>query len=64
VADRGAEALAAAGMLDADGAAALKAEARRRISEGRFFGPIAYVSMVAGKPDPQVVTPIRVQTDA
>ena len=52
VADRGADALAAGGMLDQAGAAALKAEARRRVSDGRFFGHIAYLSIVARKPSP------------
>ena len=52
VADRGADPLAAGGMLDQAGAAALKAEARRRVSDGRFFGHIAYLSIVARKPSP------------
>jgi hypothetical protein len=28
----------------------LKAEARRRVAEGRYFGHIAYLSLVARKP--------------
>jgi arsenite methyltransferase len=50
VVDRGADALAAAGTLDSDGAAALKAEARRRVAHGVFFGHIAYLSVIAHKP--------------
>jgi SAM-dependent methyltransferase len=48
--DLGAEALAAAGQIGAEGAAGLKAEARRRIAEGRYFGHIGYLSVVACKP--------------
>jgi hypothetical protein len=50
VVDRGADMLAAAGQLGADTAAALKAEARRRVAAGTFFGHIAYVSLTARKP--------------
>jgi hypothetical protein len=60
--DRGADALVAAGHVNADTAAALKAEARNRVAAGRFFGHIAYASLVAtrraaepadrGEPDP------------
>ncbi len=53
VAERGADALAGAGTIDPATATALKAEARRRIGEGRFFGHIAYLSVVARKPGPQ-----------
>ena len=45
--DRGADALVAAGHVHADTATALKAEARYRISSNRFFGHIAYASLVA-----------------
>jgi hypothetical protein len=45
--DRGADALVAAGRIGGDTAAALKAEARRRIAAGQFFGHIAYASLVA-----------------
>lgn len=48
--DRGADMLAAAGTIGVDTAAALKAEARRRATEGLFFGHIAYGSLVARKP--------------
>jgi SAM-dependent methyltransferase len=47
--DRGADILRASERIGADLAAALKAEGRRRIAEGAFFGHIAYVSLVAGK---------------
>jgi hypothetical protein len=33
-------------------AAALKAEARRRVDEGTFFGHIAYTSLTARKSTP------------
>lgn len=45
--DFGADTLRTAGALDADTCAALKAEARRRADEGRFFGHIAYASLLA-----------------
>jgi SAM-dependent methyltransferase len=48
--DLGADALVAAGQMGADMAAALKAEARRRIASGEYFGHIAYMSCVARKP--------------
>jgi ubiquinone/menaquinone biosynthesis C-methylase UbiE len=47
VLDRGADMLQASGTIGEDLAAALKAEARRRAAAGRFFGHIAYVSVVA-----------------
>jgi len=56
VIDRGADMLAAAATIGEALAAALKAEARRRAAEGRFFGHIAYVSVQARKP----VTPAGV----
>jgi hypothetical protein len=40
----------AAGRIGGDTAAALKAEARRRIAAGQFFGHIAYASVVATLP--------------
>jgi ubiquinone/menaquinone biosynthesis C-methylase UbiE len=49
--DLGADALAAAGQIGADMATALKAEARRRIASGEYFGHIAYMSCVARKPE-------------
>jgi len=48
--DLGADALAASGQMHAETAAGLKAEARRRVAEGRYFGHIAYLSLVARKP--------------
>jgi hypothetical protein len=50
IVDRGADALVAAGRIGQDTAAALKAEARRRITAGQFFGHIAYASLVARLP--------------
>jgi hypothetical protein len=37
------------GEIGDDTAAPLKAEARRRVEAGTFFGHIAYASLVAGK---------------
>ena len=48
--DLGADALSYSGRIGADMAAALKAEARRRIASGEYFGHIAYMSLVARKP--------------
>jgi ubiquinone/menaquinone biosynthesis C-methylase UbiE len=48
--DRGADALAAAGRIGPELAAALKAEARRRVERGAFFGFIAYASLTARRP--------------
>jgi SAM-dependent methyltransferase len=45
--DMGADALVASGRADARAAAELKAEARRRIASGDYFGHIAYLSLVA-----------------
>jgi SAM-dependent methyltransferase len=45
--DRGADVLVTAGRIGSDTATALKAEVRRRIAAGRFFGHIAYASLVA-----------------
>jgi SAM-dependent methyltransferase len=45
--DRGADILQASGTIGEDLAAALKAEARRRAAAGRFFGHIAYASVIA-----------------
>jgi SAM-dependent methyltransferase len=49
VATRGADALAAEGRIGADLAEALKAEARRRVDDGSFYGHIAYASVTATK---------------
>lgn len=50
IVDRGAEMLQAAGRIGAETAAALKAEARRRVEAGTFFGHIAYVDVIARRP--------------
>jgi ubiquinone/menaquinone biosynthesis C-methylase UbiE len=50
VIDRGADILHATGVISVDAAAALKAEARRRVESGAFFGHIAYASLTARKP--------------
>ena len=49
VIDRGADMLAASGTIGDELAASLKAEARRRVQAGGFFGHIAYVSVIARK---------------
>jgi hypothetical protein len=48
--DRGADILRALGQISDGTVAALKAEARRRVEGGAFFGHIAYVSLIARKP--------------
>lgn len=48
--DRGADALVASSRIGAPLSEALKAEARRRVSDGSFFGHIGYFSLVARKP--------------
>lgn len=50
VIDRGADLLAGSGEIGAELAAALKGEARRRASAGRFFGHVAYASLIARVP--------------
>jgi hypothetical protein len=50
VVDRGADMLCGSGRIGDETAAALKAEARRRVETGAFFGHIAYVSLTARKP--------------
>jgi SAM-dependent methyltransferase len=47
--DLGADALVASGRIGPEAAAALKAEARRRVASGQYFGHIAYMSLVARK---------------
>jgi ubiquinone/menaquinone biosynthesis C-methylase UbiE len=49
--ERGADFLVAAGHLGPEAGAALKAEACRRVETGRFFGHIAYASLLGGKPE-------------
>lgn len=48
--DRGADTLVGAGRLGQPAADALKAEARRRVAAGEFFGHIAYASLIARRP--------------
>jgi ubiquinone/menaquinone biosynthesis C-methylase UbiE len=50
IVDRGADMLSASGRIGEAAAASLKAEARRRVEAGTFFGHIAYASLVACKP--------------
>ena len=50
IVDRGADALQQSGRIGAELAAALKAEARRRVKTGDFFGQITYASVIARKP--------------
>jgi ubiquinone/menaquinone biosynthesis C-methylase UbiE len=45
--DRGADILMARGRIGAPAVDALKAEARRRVARGEFFGHIAYASVIA-----------------
>jgi ubiquinone/menaquinone biosynthesis C-methylase UbiE len=49
--NRGGELLSAAGLLTQDAARELQQEARRRAQEGRFYGHISYVSVIARKQD-------------
>jgi SAM-dependent methyltransferase len=52
IVSRGIDALAGAGRMGDDVAAALRAEAKRRAEAGEFFGHIAYVSMLARRAAP------------
>jgi hypothetical protein len=45
-----ADTLALDGRLGTAAAEALKAEARRRVTAGEFFGHIAYLSVIARRP--------------
>lgn len=47
--ERGADMLISSGRIGSDAAAAIKAEARRRVEAGDFFGHIVYVSLIARK---------------
>ena len=49
IVDRGADTLVVSGSIGEELAAALKAEARRRIEDGKFFGQLAYASIIAKK---------------
>jgi hypothetical protein len=46
-----ASSLVAVGRIGEATAEALKAEARQRITEGRYFGHVAYASLVARLPN-------------
>jgi ubiquinone/menaquinone biosynthesis C-methylase UbiE len=50
IVERGADFLRGFGQIGEETAASLKAEARRRVEAGTFFGHIAYASLVAQKP--------------
>jgi hypothetical protein len=50
IAERGADAVAAAGQIGSELAAALKAEAHHRAKAHSFFGHVAYASLTARKP--------------
>jgi ubiquinone/menaquinone biosynthesis C-methylase UbiE len=47
--ERGADMLTSAGRIGGDAAAAIKAEAHRRVKTGDFFGHIVYVSLIGRK---------------
>ena len=47
--DRGSDTLQTEGVIGKDLASGLRAEARRRVAAGQFFGSIAFVSIVARK---------------
>ncbi|HEY6676670.1 MAG TPA: methyltransferase domain-containing protein [Terrimicrobium sp.] len=49
IVDRGAETLVAAGTIGSEEGEALKAEARRRVKAGEFFGHISFLSIIASK---------------
>jgi ubiquinone/menaquinone biosynthesis C-methylase UbiE len=50
IVERGADILHGSGQIGEETSAALKAEARRRVEAGTFFGHIAYVSLIVRKP--------------
>lgn len=50
VIDRGADTIHANGTIGSELATALKAEARRRVEEGQFYGVIMFGSLIAEKP--------------
>lgn len=50
VLDRGADRMVETGLLQPETAAALKAEARSRVSNNTFFGFMSYISQIAHKP--------------
>lgn len=50
VIDRGADRMVETGLLFAETGEALKAEARQRVAQNKFFGFMSYVSQIAQKP--------------
>ncbi|MEM8796605.1 MAG: hypothetical protein AAGE61_13635 [Pseudomonadota bacterium] len=50
IVDRGADSLVAGGVIGEDFAKGIRDEARRRMASGTFFGSIAFVSIIARKP--------------
>jgi SAM-dependent methyltransferase len=50
VIDRGADRMVETGLLQPETAEALKAEARTRLAQNKFFGFMSYVSQIARKP--------------
>ena len=50
VVGRGADIMAVGGLMTRDAADAVKAEAAARIEQGRFFGFMSFVSLIASKP--------------
>ena len=50
IADRGTDTLKSSGRIGPDLAEALKAEARRRVQHGSFFGHIARATILADRP--------------
>ena len=51
--DRGADLLVTQGRIGPELGAALKAEGRRRAEQKKFFGYMAYASLVARRPQPE-----------
>lgn len=50
VLDRGADTLLADGVIGPDLAEAIRAESRRRVDQGSFFGSMNYICLIAAKP--------------
>jgi hypothetical protein len=59
IANRGADALADAGVIGPDLAEAFKAEARRRVAAGAFFGQVAYASLASRNAASNPAPPLR-----
>ena len=49
IVDRGVQMLVAAGTIRLEEGEGLKAEARRRVQTGEFFGHISFLSIIASK---------------